>query len=336
MSDRWAGRGGRMNWSAWALRHRAVTLYVMLAVYMSLGRAEDPPFTIKQMIVEVDWPGASADEMAQEVTDRIERKLEELPSIDYTESATQPGRAIITVSLRDDTPPANVSNLWYEVRKKIGDIQGTFPAGVRGPYFNDEFGDVFGILYGFTGDGFSLPQLKHVLEDVREQLLSVPGVGKVQIFGEQDERIYVDFSYRKLAELGLDAQAVFDVIRRENGVVAGGFSDTKHDRVFVRTGTGIDGPAMLAKLPIGVHGHLVPLSDLATITRGTGGPSGIDLPRERAAGARARHLDGQRRQHPRPWPPDRPAHGRNRTDPAARRQRSKGQRSARGRGEGCR
>ena len=279
MSDRRAGRGGRLNLSAWALRHRALTLYAMLAIlaagawaYMALGRAEDPPFTIKQMIVQVDWPGASAAEMAREVTDRIERKLEELPSLDYTESATQPGRAIITISLRDDTPPANVPNLWYEVRKKIGDIQGTFPAGVRGPYFNDEFGDVFGILYGFTGDGFSLPQLKHVLEDVRERLLSVPGVGKVQIFGEQEERIYVDFSYRKLAELGLDAQAVFDVIRRENGVVAGGFVDTKHDRVFVRTGAGIDGPAMLGKLPIGVHGHLVPLSDLATISRGTVDP----------------------------------------------------------------
>ncbi len=279
MSQRWAGRGGRLNLSAWALRHRVVTLYAMLAIlaagawaYMALGRAEDPPFTIKQMIVEVDWPGASAAEMASEVTDRIERKLEELPSLDYTESATQPGRAIITISLRDDTPPANVPGLWYEVRKKIGDIQGTFPSGVRGPYFNDEFGDVFGILYGFTGDGFSLPQLKHVLEDVRERLLSVPGVGKVQIFGEQEERIYVDFSYRKLAELGLDAQAVFDVLRRENGVVAGGFVDTRHDRVFVRTGAGIDGPAMLRKLPIGVHGHLVPLSDLATISRGTVDP----------------------------------------------------------------
>ncbi len=279
MSERRLGREGRLNLSAWALRHRVITLYAMLAIlaagvwaYMALGRAEDPPFTIKQMIVEADWPGASAAEMAREVTDRIERKLEELPSLDYTESATQPGRAIITISLRDDTPPANVPNLWYEVRKKIGDIQGTFPAGVRGPYFNDEFGDVFGILYGFTGDGFSLPQLKHVLEDVREQLLSVPGVGKVQIFGEQEERIYVDFSYRKLAELGLDAQAIFDVMRRENGVVAGGFVDTKHDRVFVRTGAGIDGPAMLRKLPIGVHGHLVPLSDLATITRGTVDP----------------------------------------------------------------
>ncbi len=275
------GRGSsdRLNLSAWALRHGAVTLFAMLAVlaaglwaYLTLGRAEDPPFTIKQMVVAVAWPGASAPEMAREVTDRIERKLQELPSLDFTRSATQPGRAVITVSLRDDTPPGAVPGLWYQVRKKIGDIQGQFPAGVQGPFFNDEFGDVFGILYAVTGDGFTLPQLRHVLEDVRESLLTVPGIGKVQLFGTQEERIFVDFSYRKLAELGVSAQAILSHIQRENGVVAGGFTDTSHDRVFIRTGAGIDGSAMLRKLPIGVHGHLVPLADLAEISRGTVDP----------------------------------------------------------------
>src|SRR6202012_5937468 len=125
-------------------------------------------FTIKQMVIEADWPGASADQMARSVVDRIERKLEELPSLDYTETSVQPGHAIITVSLRDDTPPSQVPDLWYQVRKKVGDIAPPLPPGVQGPYFNDEFGDVFGIVYAFTGEGFPLPQLRHVVEDVRE------------------------------------------------------------------------------------------------------------------------------------------------------------------------
>ncbi len=267
---------GRMNLSAWALQHRTLTLFAMLAVaasgiwaYFSLGRAEDPPFTIKQMVILADWPGASADEMMREVTDRIERKLEEVPYLDYTQSYSQPGHATVTVSLKDSTPPGMVPDLWYQVRKKIGDIQQTLPQGVQGPVFNDEFGDVFGIVYAVTGDGFTLPQLKHVAEDIREQLLSVPGVGKIDLIGTQDERVYIDFSYRKLAQLGLTAQDVFAAVQRQNSVVAGGFVDTPHDRIYVRTSGAPDAPAALASLPVQVHGHLVPLRDLVTIRRGT-------------------------------------------------------------------
>jgi multidrug efflux pump len=240
--------------------------------YMTLGRSEDPPFTIKAMVVFVDWPGASVDEMMREVTDRIERKLEELPSLDYTESTTQPGHATITISLKDDTLPADVPRLWYQVRKKIGDIQASFPAGVQSPYFNDEFGDVFGIVYAFTADGFTLPQLKHVVEDAREQLLSVPGIGKVDLLGKQDERIYLDFSYRKLARLGVTTQDLFDVVRRENSVVDSGFIDTANDRVFIRTGASLDAVAKIQRLPVAVHGQLVPLGDLVQTTRGTADP----------------------------------------------------------------
>ena len=270
---------GRMNLSAWALQHRTLTLFAMLAVaaagiwaYLALGRAEDPPFTIKQMVIVADWPGASADEMMREVTDRIERKLEELPYLDYTQSYSEPGHATITVSLKDSTPPGKVPDLWYQVRKKVGDIQPTLPPGVQGPFFNDEFGDVFGIVYAMTGDGFTLPQLKHVAEDVREQLLAVPGVGKIDLIGTQDERVYLDFSYRKLAELGLTAQDVFAAVQRENSVVAGGFVDTPHDRIYVRTSGAVDAPAALAALPVQVHGRLVPLRDLVTIRRGTVDP----------------------------------------------------------------
>jgi len=268
-----------MNLSAWALRHRSLTLYLIMAVaaagvwaYLSLGRAEDPSFTIKQMVVQLDWPGASADQMARSVVDRVERKLEELPSLDYVESSVQPGHAVLIVSFRDDTPPADVPGLWYQVRKKVGDMVPTLPQGVQGPYFNDEFGDVFGIVYAFTGDGFSLPELRHVVEDVREQLLPVAGVGKITMVGDQDERLYIDFSHRKLAELGLSVQDIMAVVAKENTMTAGGFTDTPNDRVYVRTGDGLAGVDALAAIPIQSGTRRLRLGDIATISRGVVDP----------------------------------------------------------------
>jgi multidrug efflux pump len=268
-----------MNLSAWALRHRPLMLFMVLAIaaagvwaYLSLGRAEDPPFTIKQMIIQLDWPGASAEEMARSVVDRVERKLEELPSLDYVESSVQPGHAILMVSLRDTTPPADVPGLWYQVRKKVGDIVPALPPGVQAPFFNDEFGDVFSIVYAFTGEGFSLPQLRHVLEDVREQLLSVAGVSKIELVGDQEERLYIDFSHRKLAELGLSVQDIAAVVARENAVEAGGFADTPQDRVYVRASNGLNGEAALRAIPIAAGGRQLKLGDIAAINRGTVDP----------------------------------------------------------------
>jgi len=276
----------KLNLSAWALRNRSLTLFMIIAIgaaglwaYLTLGRAEDPPFTIKQMIITADWPGASADEMMREVTDRIERKLEEVPWLDHIDSKVQPGNTIITLSLKDSTPPAAVPGLWYQVRKKVGDIANTLPDGVQGPNFNDEFGDVYGIVYGFTGDGFTLPDLRHVVEDVREGLLSVPGVGKVALLGQQDERIYLDFSYHKLAQLGLTVEDVLNVVKHENTVASGGFVDTARNRIYMRTGNGADSAAAIAHLPIAVHGKLLQLADIATLSRGTVEPrvSTIDV-----------------------------------------------------------
>ncbi len=271
-----------INLSEWALRHRALTVFVMIAVaaagiwaYLGLGRAEDPPFTVKQMVIQTQWPGASADQMSRLVVDRIERKLEELPSLDRLDSTVQPGLAYITVNLRDDTPPAAVADLWYQVRKKVADAAPTLPQGVQGPYFNDEFGDVFGIIYAFTGDGFTLPQLRHVLEDVREDLLNIPHIGKINIIGDQEERLYIEFSHRKLAELGLSVADVINVVGRENAVEAGGFADTPHDRIYVRTGDGLDGETALRELPIAAGDRRLKLGDIATISRGT-----IDPPTE--------------------------------------------------------
>ena len=270
---------GAPNLSLWALQHRALTLFAMLVLagagvwaYLGLGRAEDPAFTIKEMVIILDWPGADADEMSRQVTDRIERKLQDLAHLDHTESQTQPGHAVVRVTLRDDTPPKIVGDLFYQVRKKVADIRGTLPDGVQGPYFDDEFGDTFGIVYALTGDGFTLPELKHVAEDVRERLLSVPGVGKVVLVGQQQEQVNIEVSYRKLAELGLTLPELFDAVRRENSVVAGGFVDTAHDRIHVRTRPALHAAEALAALPISAHGRLLRLGDIAAISRGVADP----------------------------------------------------------------
>jgi multidrug efflux pump subunit AcrB len=267
------------NLSALATRYRAVTLFALAALalggvwsYLSLGRAEDPGFTIKEMVILADWPGADAAEMARLVADPIERKLQDLDHLDFTESQTQPGHTAIRVTLRDDTPVALVSGLFYQVRKKIGDIRGQLPDTLQGPYFNDEFGDTYGIVYALTSDDFSLSQLRHVAEDVREQLIDVPGTGRVVLFGQPNERITIEVSHRKLAQLGLTLDALLRAVRMENSVVANGFVDTPNDRIQVRTRHVLDGLAALEELPVQVKGHLLRLGDIADIHRGAGDP----------------------------------------------------------------
>ncbi len=332
-----------MNLSALALRNRSLTLYLIIAIavagiwaYLSLGRAEDPPFTIKQMVVQVDWPGASAGQMARSVVDRIERKLEELPWLDYVDSSVQPGHAVMIVSLRDETPPAEVPDLFYQVRKKTGDIAPTLPPGVQGPYFDDEFGDVFGIVYAFTGDGFSLPELRHVVEDVREDLVTVPGVAKITLIGDQQERLYIDFSHRKLAELGLSVPDIMAVVARENAVEAGGFADTPHDRVYVRAANGLSGVEALRAVPIQAGGQRLKLGDIATVSRGRDRSSRRDHAGERQAGGSAGHRHGAGRQYPGPRQAAGGADADHRTDIAAGGGGAADQRPAGGGGPGRR
>ncbi|HMA71468.1 MAG TPA: efflux RND transporter permease subunit, partial [Xanthobacteraceae bacterium] len=265
----------RFNLSEWAITHRALVLFMILVLgaagaysYANLGRAEDPSFTIKNMIVNVAWPGATATEMQTQVADKIEKKLQELPWLDRVETYSQPGVSFIQVILIDRTPPAKVKDLWYQVRKKVGDIRGDLPAGIIGPNFNDEYGDVYSTIYMLTADGLSLADLKARAEDIRQRLLRVPNVNKVDFIGDQPEKIFIEFSHAKLATLGITPQQVFDSVIKQNAIQAGGSVDTSADRVNLRVTGGFTGLDAIQAVPVEANGSVFRLSDIATGKRG--------------------------------------------------------------------
>jgi multidrug efflux pump subunit AcrB len=265
----------RGNLSAWALAHRTLVLFMMLAsvlagalAYKNLGRAEDPSFTFKVMIVQTQWPGATAREVEQFVTDRIEKKLEEVPYYDLTRSYSKPGESVIFVQLKDYTPPKMVPDLWYQVRKKIGDIRYTLPDGVQGPFFNDEFGDVYSAIYAFMGDDFTPAQLKKVADQARVRLLKLPGVEKVEAIAPQEERVYVEISSQRLASFGLPVDSVIQALQRENAVAAAGDVDTGSQRVFVRVDMGLDTAEAVRAIPVEMNGRMLTIGDVAEVKRG--------------------------------------------------------------------
>jgi multidrug efflux pump subunit AcrB len=263
------------NLSDWALEHRSLVWYFMLAfmaaglfAYLQLGRQEDPDFTIKTMVIQAQWPGASPEEMARQVTDRIEKKLEELESLDYTKSVTVAGQTTVFVYLRDSTKAAEVKPTWVRVRNMIADIKGDFPQGVIGPGFNDRFGDVFGNIYAFTSDGLSQRQLRDYVEDIRAKVLTVPNVGKVDILGAQDEVIYLEFSTRKIAALGLDVQSIMNSLQGQNAVTPSGVFQEGPERISVRVNGQFTSEASLKAVNLRINDRFFPLTDVATITRG--------------------------------------------------------------------
>jgi multidrug efflux pump subunit AcrB len=263
------------NLSDWALKHRALVWYFMISfmvaglfAYLQLGREEDPAFTIKTMVVQAEWPGASPLEMTRQVTDRIEKKLEELESLDYTKSVTVSGRTTVFVYLRDSTKARDVPAIWARVRNMIADIKGDFPRGVIGPGFNDRFGDVFGNVYAFTSDGLSQRQLRDRVEDIRARILTVPNVGKVDILGAQEEVIYLEFSTRKIAALGLDTRSVMVSLEAQNAVAQSGVFQAGPERISVRVNGQFASEANLKAVNLRVNDRFFPLTDVATITRG--------------------------------------------------------------------
>jgi multidrug efflux pump len=267
------------NLSDWALRHRSLVWYFMIAFmmagvysYLQLGRQEDPDFTIKTMVIQAQWPGASPQEMTRQVTDRIEKKLEELESLDYTKSVTVAGQTTVFIYLRDSTKASDVNPTWVRVRNMIADIKGDFPQGVVGPEFNDRFGDVFGNIYAFTGDGLSQRQLRDYVEDIRAKVLTVPNVGKVDILGAQDEKIYLEFSTRKIAALGLDTGTIISSLQEQNAVAPSGVFQAGPERISVRVSGQFTSEATLRAINLRVNDRSFPLTDVATVTRGYADP----------------------------------------------------------------
>jgi len=268
------------NLSEWALRHRSLVWYFMaifavmgVVSYLHLGREEDPSFTIKTMLVQVQWPGASVDEMSKQVTERIERKLEELETLDYTKSMTTPGQTIVFVYLRDSAKGRDVPNTWLRVRNLINDIRPEFPSGVTDPSYNDRFGDVFGNIYAFTADGLSQRQLRDYVERVRRDVLLIPNVGKVDLIGAQDEVIYLEFSVRQIAALGLNEQDILRTLQAQNAVVPSGVVEAGPERIVLRVGGQFISEQSLRSINLRVNDRFFRLSDLVTIRRGFADPA---------------------------------------------------------------
>lgn len=267
---------GRFNLSEWALRHPALVRYLMVVLlvfgvsaYFQLGQDEDPPFTFRAMVVRATWPGATASQMAEQVTDKIERILQEVPYADKIRSYSKPGETLIIFQLKDSSPPRDVQDVWYTVRKKVADMRQNLPVGVQGPYFNDEFGDVFGVIYALQAPQFSAPEQKDLAESVRQQLLRVPDVAKVELYGDQPEKIYIDLSPARLAQYGLDINSVLAQLGQQNAVEPAGVLQSTHDQVALRVSGAFRSPQDLRAMPVRASGPAqIRLGDIARIWRG--------------------------------------------------------------------
>jgi multidrug efflux pump subunit AcrB len=267
------------NLSQWALNNRSLTVYLMIVAvvaglfaFVKLGRNEDPSFVIKTMVVQAAWPGASVDDMLKQVTERLERTLQETPKLDFLRSFTRAGVTTIFVNLKDSAGAREIPDIWYHVRKSIGDMRHTLPAGVVGPGFNDEFGDTFGIIYGFTADGFTHRELRDYVEDVRSKLLHVRDVSKIEILGAQDEKIFVEFRMEELASLGIDRSALIAALQAQNVVQPAGTIQTGNEALSLRVSGAFRSEEDVANVNFAVGGRMLRLSDIARVRRGFADP----------------------------------------------------------------
>nr|WP_288355939.1 efflux RND transporter permease subunit [uncultured Pseudomonas sp.] len=267
------------NLSAWALRHRQIVLYLMLLLgvvgalsYTKLGQSEDPPFTFKAMVVKTNWPGATAEQVSRQVTERIEKKLMETGEYERIVSFSRPGESQVTFMARDSMHSNEIPELWYQLRKKIGDIRHTLPAGIQGPFFNDEFGTTFGNIYALTGNGFDYAVLKDYADRVQLQLQRVKDVGKVELVGLQDEKIWIELSNTKMANLGLPLAAVQQALEQQNAMPVAGFFETDTDRVQLRVSGNFETVEQIRDFPIRVADRTFRIGDVADVSRGFNDP----------------------------------------------------------------
>jgi len=274
----------RFNLSEWAVTHRPMVLFLIITTlvvgvfsFSRLGRLEDPTFEVPQMTAIVVWPGATAQDVQDQVLNRIERKLQELDHFDYVRSFARQGYGGITLWMKGGSSKEELDKAWYQVRKKIGDVRQEFPEGVRGPFFNDEYSDRYSVLYALSAPDLSIAELLTVTEDVKRRLQSVPGAGKVDVLGKQAERVYVEVSTRRLAALGIPPSAVFDALARQNLVTPAGSSDTTHDRVQVRVDGRLDGVQDVSNVTLEVGGQLLRLADVATVRSGYEDPPSLTI-----------------------------------------------------------
>ncbi|HWI11948.1 MAG TPA: efflux RND transporter permease subunit, partial [Burkholderiaceae bacterium] len=274
----------RFNLSEWAVTHRPMVLFLIIATlivgvisFSRLGRLEDPNFDVPTMTAIVVWPGATAQDVQDEVLNRIERKLQELDHFDYVRSFARQGYGGITLWMKGGSSKEELENAWYQVRKKIGDVRQEFPEGVRGPFFNDEYNDRYSVLYAVSAPELSMAELLTVAEGVKRRIQAVPGAAKVDVLGKQAERVYVELSTRRLAALGIPATAVFDALKRQNLVAPAGSSDTTQDRVQVRVDGGLHSAADVANVTLEVGGQLLRLADIATVRTGYEDPPSMTI-----------------------------------------------------------
>ena len=265
---------GRFNLTAAALRHRELTLFFILVIaisgfasYFKLGQREDPDFTFRAMVVRTMWPGATAEQVDRQVTERIEKKLQEVPFFRHTRSYSKPGESLIILELHDTARGQAVADTWYQVRKKIGDIRGTLPEGVVGPFYNDEFGDVFGSIYAFTADGYTHSELRDYVEAARQRLLKLKNVAKIDLVGIQDDRIFIELSQQKLASLGLDAQRIGQALATQNAVVPAGAVNSATHTIPLRVTGELDSVAAVADTRVAVAGRSLRIGDIARVYR---------------------------------------------------------------------
>lgn len=264
----------RFNLSEWAIRNRSLVIFLMVGVvvagtvsFLKLGRAEDPVFTIRTMVVQAQWPGATLYETLQQVTERIERTLQEVPNLDTLRSYTVPGTTVIFVDLVGSAQGRTVTDTWYEVRKKVADMRHTLPQGVLGPGFNDDFGDTFGIIYGFTADGFTHQELRNYVEDIRSRLLTVPDVSKIELLGEQDERIHIDLSLDTLAGLGIDPGMLVTALQAQNAVRPAGVLRTGKEALSLQVSGAFESERDILDVNFAVGGRMLRLREMAEVRR---------------------------------------------------------------------
>ncbi len=267
------------NLSDWAIKHRSLVGYLMIVLliagirsYFSLGRNEDPAITIKTMVVQANWPGATLKDTLNQITERIERKLQETPNLDHLRSYTVAGQARIFVDITGATPSSAMPGIWYQVRKKVSDIKSSLPSGTVGPYFNDEFGDTYGVVYGFTADGFTHRELRDYVEAARSRLLQVPDVSKIDLVGAQDEQIYVQFSNATLSGLGINRLDLIQALQAQNTVAPAGVVTTNDERILLRVSGSFRSEKDILAINFNVNHHNIRLGDIARVIRSYSDP----------------------------------------------------------------